>query len=249
MRNITILLVLLFAYNGYSQIELMDSIETFRFGQSPDLAKSFCTNGYWYAERDGGISTFKQIWRWGEEIQLKAIKEQANGNRAVLTVNLMMMGKPVDQIYLYLKKESGNWFIDGIDENKRKIDHFLDGRFSGHFTPMELPHDPDLKKLGDLIVSFGQDEEVIISFLEQNFAAGSDFDFTGQLVNPEFEPHFCHSAGYDKVLNKGYIHLMAARKGDEEYFSNITLYITKTDEGIFKIIERLYGTPSSNDFF
>jgi len=249
MKSLLSILFLTLTFSAFSQSEIMDSIEHVRSENKPELGKLFCTEGYWNAETDGGAQTFRKMCKWGTDVKLKLNKEQKKGNRSVLTVDFYRKDILRDRVYIYLDKASGSWLMDGLNETERLIKHYLDGFYTGHFSPTDLPGDNELKKLGTKIISFGQNEAKLTNYLQQNIAPETEFGFVRQLVDKSFEAHTVESYGYDKRLNKGYIHFKGKEKENDYYYSNITIYVSKTESGKIKILKQNYSRPWASSFF
>ncbi len=248
MKKLLPALLLFIAANSIAQSEIMDSIESVRTGKMPLLAKSLCTKDYWVSEYDGGTEVFEQICKWPPEIELKLNKEQKNENRAVLTVDFYHNNILRDRVYIFLEKQSASWLIDGFNETEQLIKHYLDGYYTGHFNPTDLPGDKDLENFGGELVSFGQDETALKNFVEQNAADGSESGFISQMASKNYEPHLLKSSGYDSRLNKGFIYFKGKAK-DAFIDSNITLYVSKNENGAIKILYQNYTQPWASGFF
>ena len=250
MKHLFIFLFLTISFQAFSQAEIMDSIEQVRNENKPELAQSLCTPGYWTAETDGGERMFRQICSWGDRVLLVLKKEQKMENRAVLTVDFYRDSIPRDRIYIYLIMESDAWLIDGINETERLIKLFLEGLYSAHFSPTYLPKDTQLIEFGEKILSFERDEIRMLQFLEENTAPESEHDFISQMTTDmNFEQHFVNRTGYEERTNVGYIHFMGKHKYEGNYFSNLTIYVSKTENGKLKILDRSYGAPYARGFF
>ncbi len=242
--------MLLLSVNGFSQTEIMDSIKHIRAKKMPELAKSLCTEAYWIANFDGGLEVFEQICKWPSEVELKLNKEQTNENRAVLTVDFYRNNILRDRVYIFLEKHSEGWLMDGFNETEQLIKPYLNGYYSGHFNPTDLPGDKDLENFGKELVSFGQNETALLNFIEQNAAADSESGFISQMASVNYEPHVLKSSGYDNRLNKGFIYFKGKTKKESYPIdSNITLYVTKTNDGTIKILYQYYSQPWASDFF
>ena len=250
MKHLFILLFLTLSFGVFSQTELLDSIKQVRIKNLPEMGENLCTSKYWNDDYDDGVSAFMQICSWSDKVELKLKDEQKNDNRAVLTVDYYVDGIPRDRVYLFLIKESDSWLIDGFNENERQIKLFLDGLYSGHFSPFYLPDDTELIDFGNKILTFGRDDIGMLMFLEENSAPESEHDFISQMTTDmNFEQHFVNSVGYEKRTNVGYIHFKGKQKYEEDYYSNITIYVSKTESGKLKILDRSYSGPYASDFF
>jgi hypothetical protein len=251
MKQIFLFFFLLAALNSYSQSEIMDSVKRIQTNNDYELAKSFCTSGYWNADSDGGINTFKQISGWGEGVELKLSNKTLKDAGAILTVDLYFEGIPRDRVYFYMLKDKNKWFIDGINEIEYMHEYFLSGQYSGHFSPSSLPADKELADFGNKILSFERDEYEMQKFLEENTAPGSELDFTSQMTTDlDFELHYVNSVGYEERSNLGFINFKGKHVSEEDYYSSITIYVTKNVNGKIKILDREYhGGPYARSFF
>lgn len=249
MKRIIVLFLLTLSLRAYNQSEIIDSIQKIRIKNIPKLAQSFCTEDYWEASSKSGKDIFKQLCDWPDGVELRIYDEQKKEDKDVLKIDLIFQDTIFDKFYIFLVKKSDKWLIDGINDTKDLISLFFDGIYSGHFSPFDLPIDIDLINFGKKIVSFGRDYDATLDFLEQNAAQGSKTDFISQMTtNLDFEQHFVNNAGYDKRFNKGYIHFMGKSLKYENYFSEITIFVSKTQNGKIKILSRIYGSPNAEYF-
>lgn len=250
MKKITLFLLMLITLNLFSQDEILDSIAYVREKNIPESAENFCTSGYWASEANGALGMFKQMCSWGEKAEIRLKNKKLVGSRAVLTVDFYFEGIPQDRGYLFMVKEAKGWLIDGMNENKHMIKYFLEGLYSGHFSPTELPTDSELADFGNKILSFGRNENGMIQFLEENTASGSVLDFTSQMTTDmSFELHYVNRVGYEQRSNLGYIHFKGKHKSEEDYYSDITIYVAKNINGKMKVIDRVYAEPYARGFF
>lgn len=115
-------------------------------------AEAVCTKEFWDNERDSGKRFFKQANR--RKFQLKKNEERTGvkAERAVLIVDIVRDGKTVDQVYFYTFGKDGQWLIDGMDENRGHIDHYLEGRLSGRFHPADYTGNSKLEELGAKLI-------------------------------------------------------------------------------------------------
>lgn len=251
--NCILIFFLVCSFGTYSQSEILDSIRNVQLKQNPELGKSLCTSGFWIADSDGGIGFFGLISELPEDVELKLNKEQKNENRAVLTTDIYFKGvlAPNDRLFVFLIKKSNFWLIDGINETEELIEHFLGGYYSGHFTPYDLPRDTGLEEFGNKLISHSGNNDELLKYLRENTAHGSKFDFISDMESDEnYEPYFFIVYGYDKRINKGYINFWAHPKDKESpYVSNITIYVSKTENGKIKILGQSFYGPSKYDFF
>jgi hypothetical protein len=251
MNQLLLILLSMISIAGYSQSEILNSIKKVQSTNDHELAIKFCTEGYWNATSDGGINTFRQIADWPKKLELKLFKEQRNKKRAVLTVDLYYKGIPEERVFLFLVKESGRWLLDGFNEVEDLSDHFLEAYYTGHFTPFDLPRDDKLNEFGMKILSYVNNSERLIKFLEDETEVGSSFNFVDELTQEaDLKPYFVNMYGFDERINKGYINFWANPKNEgDDNNGNITIYVSKTENGKLKILgQGLYG-PSINDFF
>jgi hypothetical protein len=268
--KVTILIVVLtLNVAAYSQSEIMDSIEYVRLNNKPELGKSLCTNGYWNAIQDHGASFFRKICQLKPNQSLKEVNKQQNDNFCVLTLHFLVGTVVRDELYLYLKKESESWLLDGCDESKVHIKHFMNGSYSGHFSPLELSPDEELNDFGEKIVSFGLDKEKLLLFLEEHaeerlieYEASDElkellseiekeetrFDFVSQLTDSNLAGHTVSNTGYDERVDLGFIHFESKKELFEGYRSSTTLIISKKG-GKMTILDKSYSPPYANTFF
>ncbi len=249
MKQLLVLLIATLSIGAFGQTELLDSIRTIQIKKTPNLGVYICTPDYWMADSEGGIGTFKQICRWPDEVELRLFKEEIKETRAVLTADIYFEGVPKDRIYMYFIKNADSWLLDGFNETEALIPEFLAGNFSGHFSPFDLPIDMELKDFGDKLLAFGRDDVKMLEFLKENTTPGSELDFISQMTTDlNFDPHIVNSFRYDKRLNRGYIHFMGKHKYEDNYYSEITIYVSKTESGKLKILSRLYSGPYTSGF-
>jgi len=250
MKHLFFIIFLIITFNTFGQTEILDSIRNVQLKKIPESGKNFSTFSYWDEEIDGGIMGFIQISEWPEEVELKLYKEQINKNRAVLTSDIYYKGSQEDRIYIFLIKESDTWLIDGIHETKELIPHFLEAYYSGHFSPYDLPGDNDLKELGENIISFGKNKDEMLIYLKKNTAPGSTYDLITELTaDTDLEPFFLNTYGFDERINKGYINFWAFDKSKESITgSEITIYVSKTENSKIKILNMGLSGPSKTYF-
>ncbi|MCI5054492.1 MAG: hypothetical protein MRY83_00140 [Flavobacteriales bacterium] len=232
--------------NLFTQNNFIEKINEIRLKQEPELGKDLCTEGFWTAEVDAGERVFKRLCKYGDDVQLKVSKEFTESDRVVLVTDFIRDGVKRDEVYLYLVKKDNEWFMDGFNESKDLIPYFLKGSYSGHFQPTDLPSDPDLVIIGKKIAEFDKDGDAIMAYIKSTFESGSDFTFVGQLEESDYGPNEFESAGYDKNVNKGYIHIQQPGK---YYKGSVCLYVVRQPSGKYKIIDANYGSPSARSFF
>lgn len=109
-------------------------------------AEGVCTKEFWNEKRDSGRRFFKQVQR--KKFQLDKNEARTKGERAVLIIDVIRDGKAVDQVYFYTVNKDQRWWIDGMDENRKHIDYFLDGRLPGRFYPADYNGSKELEELG-----------------------------------------------------------------------------------------------------
>ncbi|MCP4219294.1 MAG: hypothetical protein GY765_31965 [bacterium] len=120
--------------------------------ESNDAAKAeaVCTKEFWNEKRNSGKHFFKQANR--KKFTLKKSETKRKGKKAVVITDITMKGKVVDQVYLYTAGKDNKWLIDGMDENRRHIDHYLEGRLPARFHPSDYPANKELEKLGAKLI-------------------------------------------------------------------------------------------------
>ncbi|MBN1251008.1 MAG: hypothetical protein JXR51_04800 [Bacteroidales bacterium] len=248
MKSLLTILFLSISLNIFSQSEIMDSIAKIRKNNTPELAENFCTEGFWNAVTDGGIIAFKRICKMPDIAQFKLNDEQTKGNRSVLTVYYLVNSEPRDLVYIYMVKESDKWLMDGFNETKSLINYFFDGYYSGHFSPEDLPEDPDLADFGTKLALYSRDEENLIKLLDEKMEPGSTLDFFKQLSDTNFENFTYDICGYDEKFNRGYIHYKGKSKTEDDYYARATIYILIAESGKIKILDQDYSIPSTDSF-
>lgn len=237
------------SFGAFSQTELLDSIEQVQIKKIPESAQSICTSAYWNNDFDSGLKTFKLISQWNDIFKLKLNKEQKNDNKAVLILDLYNRGVPVGLMYLFLNMESDRWLIDGLNQTESLIDPFLEGYYSGHFFPLSLPEDEAFSEFGNRIISFWEDEEGLLRFLEENTVPGSNFDFTWIIVSIlNSEQPVVKTTGYEERTNKGYICFELKQSFETIFVNLLTIYIAKDESGKFKILRREIAKPNADGF-
>jgi hypothetical protein len=110
-------------------------------------AEALCTLEFW---KKSGKRFFKQAARKKFEMIKNSV--QSKGEKAVVTADLVREGKVVDQVYFYAVKKKHEWRIDGMDENKNHIDHYLAGRLPARFDLSDFPGNPKLEELGKKLI-------------------------------------------------------------------------------------------------
>ncbi len=109
-------------------------------------AQPLCTNEYWNEKRDSGKHFFKQAAR--KKFQMKKNEVKIQGEKAVIVTDIVRDGKVIDQVFFYCIKKNDKWLLDGMDENKNHIAHYLDGKLPGRFYLEDYPGDKELEALG-----------------------------------------------------------------------------------------------------
>jgi hypothetical protein len=267
-------LILIFAINVpiFGQSEILDSIDYVRSLNKPELGKSLCTEGFWNGVQENGALVFRQICEMKPNFSFKEVGKKQNGKFCVLEVDFLVDDVPKDLIYLYLKEESGKWLLDGMNETEVQIKYFLNGSYSGHFSPLELSPDAEFNEFGKKIVTFGLDKEKLLAFLKLNATDGvisekerkemaelfegidpefeetePQFDFVNQLTNPKLGGHIVLNTGYDEKNNLGFIHFESKIEYLEDLKSSTTLFLSK-EKGNMRILGCSYSPPFASDF-
>jgi len=248
MKLLLIAGCLLVALHGFAQTDIMDSIKMVQDNNSPEAAKSFCTDGFWNASRDGGERVFKQLVRMGDDVEFVVSDEKTNGDRALLVLDFMRDGEKRDEVYLYAVKDGDHWMMDGFNESKRMIEPFLNGDCSGHFVPTDLPSDPELEKVGKKMLEFTRDREGLITYLKSISTENSEFSSViVQVTDESFTTSNFKSAGYSKEMDLGYIYLELL---DEDGYDDVAvIYVRRMPNGKYYIHNYSFGGPSSRGFF
>ncbi|MCP4156801.1 MAG: hypothetical protein GY757_54310 [bacterium] len=113
-------------------------------------AESICTKEFWNEKRNSGKRFYKQANR--KKFQLKKNDTRTKGDKAVLVVDILREGKVVDQVFFYTFAKNNRWLIDGMDENRRHVDLYLEGSLPGRFYPADYPADKELEELGAKLI-------------------------------------------------------------------------------------------------
>lgn len=113
-------------------------------------AETLYTKDSWDAKRDAGKHFFKQAVR--KKFDTKKNNVQTKEEKAVVITDIIREGKVVDQVFFYCVKEADLWKIDGMDENKAHIGHYLDGRLPARFFPGDYPGNTELEELGKKLI-------------------------------------------------------------------------------------------------
>ena len=156
MKFYIILLSILISNILFGQEYLIDSIKVLQKANTPLKGRTLCTEGYWGAEIDGGERLMKQLCR-KSKAELKISDKKTAKNRSVLVVDFLVGGVKKDEIYLFAIKNNNQWLIDGFNETKAMIDHFLKGECSGHFAPTSLAKDKNLEKIATQMLKYTKD--------------------------------------------------------------------------------------------
>lgn len=115
----------------------------------PSLAQAQFSTAAWSRDRDSGQDFFAQGVR--KHFELRLVSTQNKGERAVITTDIVVAGKTVDRVFMYAQPKGGRWLIEALDENRGHAEPFLAGQVAAYFRVEELPHNPELLKLGTLI--------------------------------------------------------------------------------------------------
>lgn len=161
------------------------------------LAQSQFTRGAWERRDDSGQGLYEQGTR--KRFQLRLAATQAQGERAVATVEVSVAGKIVDRIYLYLLRQSGRWLVDGLDENRGHHEPFLKGQVPAAFRVEELPNSPALIALGALLTEAASGKP---GALERLYAQVVDTSSVGYLHLDELRGATCKAAYLLEPLGK-----------------------------------------------
>ncbi len=113
-------------------------------------AEAICTKEFWNEKRDSGKRFFKQANR--KKFQLKKSDTRTKGERAVLIVDVIIKGKTVDQVYFYTAGKDNQWLLDGMDENRKHIDLYLEGKLPGRFYLADYSGNKELEAIGAKLV-------------------------------------------------------------------------------------------------
>lgn len=113
-------------------------------------AETFFTKECWGARNDSGERFFKQAVR--KKFELKTTDSRIKGKKAVVTADILREGKVVDQVYFYAVDENGRWKIDGMDENKNHVEHYLNDRLPARFDLSGYPGSQELQNLGTKLI-------------------------------------------------------------------------------------------------
>lgn len=129
-------------------------------------AETFCTKEFWASDRDSGERFFKQAAR--KKFEIKKNDVRIKEKKAVVTADIIIKGKVVDQVYFYALEANGLWKLDGMDENKNHIDHYLNDRLPARFNLSEYPGSQELQELGQKFIGIaGSFQGVAEDDLEQ----------------------------------------------------------------------------------
>jgi hypothetical protein len=125
--------------------------------RSGDLktARAQFTAGCWSREWDSGENFCGQARR--KSFQLIVAGTKQAGERALVTVNIQIQGKLVDQVYMYFVRERGKWLIASIDENRHFGAYFLSKKLGPDFKASKLPSSAELDEIGKLLLQASLD--------------------------------------------------------------------------------------------
>jgi hypothetical protein len=140
-----------------------------------ELFKGNCSVGFWEAKSDGGERMYRQAVR--KKFDFAVSSKEENGDREVYNVEVVVAGKKVDRVFLFFIKQDGKWLLDGISENKKHKQVFLQGKVSGHFYPLDLPGTPDFEKIAMLIVEAAKNAESRQQLFSQHLTPDSEVNF------------------------------------------------------------------------
>jgi hypothetical protein len=117
-------------------------------------AETFFTKECWNARNDSGERFFKQAVR--KKFEMKTTDSRIKGKKAVVTADILREGKKVDEVYFYALDENGIWKFDGMDENKKHVEHFLNDRLPARFDLSTYPGSQELQDLGTKLIGIAR---------------------------------------------------------------------------------------------
>lgn len=161
------------------------------------LAQAQFTRDGWDRSPDSGQRMYGQGVR--KHFELRSVGTQKQGERAVATVDVSVAGRTVDQIYLYLVRQSGRWLIDAIDENRGHPEPFLAGQVPAAFRVEDLPSSPALVALGQLITDAAIDKPGAQARLHAQIV---DTSSVGYLDLSELRGATCKGAHFSEPMGK-----------------------------------------------
>jgi len=230
------------------QEEIINVLAKVRSAGEAEQGQAHCTAEFWTAEVDNGEKTFKRLVRLNERATLEVSNTQKGKGRVVYTVDIMADGIKRDELYACMVEKNGKWLLDGFHEEKETIPYFLDGSISGHFSPLELPSNKELDKLGAEILAFGKNEDAVIDYCLNHFAKGSKLRFINQLTSEDYSEVRLVSTGYSDVFDRGFIYFEQT-EAESDWKSRITIYVTLEENGDYRIYLNYFTKPWVSGFF
>jgi hypothetical protein len=250
MKLLSIILSLIITQFVLGQEAIMESIQEIRNQNTPEKGKAISTEGYWNESTGYGRNDFIQLCKLPADVELQIIDKKVEKERAVLTVHLILQGEALDRIYLYVVNKDGQWFLDGLNEYKNAISYFLEGKISGHFSPSHIPESTELEEIGMKLLNHVEDSVDLRNYLEKVFTGGSNHDYESlvrQFMYEDYDKATLSGTGYDEALGRGYLYFTQVNS-ETAFEGEITLFLLKTDNGIYKLNDRSYGAPYADAF-
>ena len=229
MRPLLFLLFFAFSLSSFSQVEIVRKLSFLGDDGNDMQPKSFCTDEYWNAKYNSGKDMISQFIR--KDLSVQMLNQEVNEDRAVMESIVIRANQEVDVIFLYLLKQEGKWFLDGLDKVKDRGPYFLDGRIRGYFHPESLPEYTEAKEFIQTV------------FTEMNSQAEAKSNFLARMKGAEASkvPGILESAQssgiltshYAENLKRGSITLFYnVKEGEEMAQKFITLYLKEIDTDV-----------------
>lgn len=203
------------------------------------LAQAQFTPDGWQRREDSGQGLYEQGTRKRFELRLAATQKQ--GERAVITVDVIVAGKAVDRIYLYLLRQSGRWLVDGLDENRGHHEPFLKGQVPAAFRVEDLPNSPSLIALGALITEAASGKPGAI---ERLYAQVVDTSSVGYLHLAELRGATCKAAYFLEPLGKVALVFERAAEPPSAQPEPVVLYLQR-QQAQWHVFSKSYGRASA----
>ncbi|MFT5777331.1 MAG: hypothetical protein ACI837_000263 [Crocinitomicaceae bacterium] len=249
MKSIAIIICLILSQSLFGQDFLLDSIKAIQERNLPADGESFCTPGYWVAERDGGQRTFERLCQMESDMEFVMSDSKLAKNHAVYVMDFMRDGVKRDEIYFFAVKKKGKWLMDGFNESKGMIESFMMGNCSGYFNPTSLPKDAELEKVAKEMLKYTKDLDGLNTYLSSVTTTDSDFSsVVGQFVDESYAVVKFISAGYSEEMDRGYIYFEQFEK-DDDFGWEITMYLERVEGGKHRVTGYAFTSPSSRFFF
>jgi len=134
--------------------KLINAFSSFIAAEDNIKAESCFTKESWKSRNNSGERFFKQAKR--KKFEMKYIDSKLNETKAAITADIILKGKAVDRIYFYAIFLNGLWKIDGLNENKNQVDHYINGRLPARFNLSSYSGNEELKALGVKLISIAK---------------------------------------------------------------------------------------------